>query len=89
MGVLDSGILVIAAGWVGLGGLSIGVTVVVDATATISLAFGLDDGNILVVIGISVGCARLIGWQEDKKIISTQEMNTFLSTFGVYHKIHP
>jgi hypothetical protein len=89
VGVLDSGILVIAAGWVGLGGLSVGVTAVVDVTATISLAFGLDDGDILVVVGISVGCARLIGWQEDKKIISTQEMIAFLSTFGVYHKIYP
>jgi hypothetical protein len=88
-GVLGLGVRLAAGVYVEVGGLSIGVTVVVGVALTVSLAVGrMVASDTAMSVEDPMGCARLICWQEDKNINRTQAMINFLSTFGVYHKIH-
>jgi hypothetical protein len=73
---------------VALGGLSVGVNEVVGVDAPATLADGMDGSTRAVGVELPVGCAKLIGWHEDKNVNRSTMTTNFLSTFGVYHKIY-
>jgi hypothetical protein len=64
--------------------------IVVEGVAiTLSLAIGeIVASSAAVGVVVSVGCTRLIDWQDDNRVNRKTEMIKFLSTFGVYHKIN-
>lgn len=64
------------------------MSVFVEVNSTVALADGVEGSNLALGTELAVGCARLIGWQEDKNAIRSRVMINFLSTFGVYHKIY-
>jgi hypothetical protein len=85
--VLASGVRLAVGVYVLVGGRSVGVTLVVGVASVVSLAVGrMVDTNSVVSVVFPMGCARPLGWQEDKSVSRSKAMTNFLSTFGVYHK---
>jgi hypothetical protein len=69
--------------------MSVGMIVIEGVAITVSLAIGeIDASSAAVGVVVSVGCTKLIDWQEDNSVNRKTEMTNFLSTFGVYHKIY-
>lgn len=70
-----------------MGGLSVGGIVRMGIAVAVSLFIGMADFTTSVGAMVLLGCAIIIGWQEDKNINRKTVIVNFLNTFGVYHKI--